>query len=282
MLFSSCKKNNDTLSNYNLSIYSLAPDSGIANTLVSIKGKNFSLILTDDTIKFNGVIAQIKQISDTVIEVYAPIDGITGPVSVSLGSQMVTGPTFTYNLQPPIIDTIRYDTSGYFSIYGKNFDSLNSIIEINKQIVQGFVYSTDSGFEILKIPYASIPHDLNNPLNVTVTVKNITSNSYELMLTPKIISANSDTIRYKFPFSLQGSFFGNLSKPSSIIAYMYNNGDTTRLYPDPAYNSWNNDSIDVSLPNYNSYAASRFFQIGFQIYIDTVKSNLFIVNYDSQ
>ncbi|HEY6902314.1 MAG TPA: IPT/TIG domain-containing protein [Puia sp.] len=79
-----------------LSITSISPKSGVANTLDTIKGVGFSPFLSEDSVYFNGTIATILNAKADQLIVLIPAGGISGNVSVTVHHQTATGPTFTY------------------------------------------------------------------------------------------------------------------------------------------------------------------------------------------
>lgn len=91
-----CHKTNDTVTSYRLTVDKIFPNIGEAGTLVTISGKGYSLILTEDTVWFNGKPAQIKLVTDSTVEVFAPANNSTGIIRVSVRGKNVDGPTFTY------------------------------------------------------------------------------------------------------------------------------------------------------------------------------------------
>jgi hypothetical protein len=79
-----------------VSISSISPSSGTANTRVIIKGSNFSTNPEDNLVKFNNDSAVVVLASIDSLVVLSPPGGTSGPVSVSINGNMVTGPVFTY------------------------------------------------------------------------------------------------------------------------------------------------------------------------------------------
>jgi sugar lactone lactonase YvrE len=94
-----CSKDNTTISGYQLKVAALSPNSGKTNTLVTISGVGFSLILDEDTVLFNGVPATIYKATDSTIQAYVPSATTTGPVTVIVRDQEATGPVFTFTGQ---------------------------------------------------------------------------------------------------------------------------------------------------------------------------------------
>lgn len=98
VLFASCNKDNPTTSSTAPVIISISPTSGSSGTLVYIKGTHFNSAITLDSVKFNGVLAVVQSATDTTLKVLSPLNGTTGPVSVTVGNNSAVGPIFTYTV----------------------------------------------------------------------------------------------------------------------------------------------------------------------------------------
>jgi len=79
-------------------IRSVEPDSGTFGTTVAIRGDRFEALAEQMRVAFNGVEAEVIGIEEDKIEVLVPKSTETGPVTVSIGNQTVTGPVFNYLL----------------------------------------------------------------------------------------------------------------------------------------------------------------------------------------
>lgn len=79
-------------------IRSIEPDSGTYGTTVTIRGDRFAALSERLKVAFNGVEAEISTLSDNEIDVMVPKRSRTGPISLSIGNQTVTGPVFNYLL----------------------------------------------------------------------------------------------------------------------------------------------------------------------------------------
>jgi hypothetical protein len=77
-------------------ITSINPASGPYNTEVTITGTNFSSVLTENEVFFNGAEATISSATPTEIIAVVPLGAGTGPVSVTTNSLTDIGPIFTY------------------------------------------------------------------------------------------------------------------------------------------------------------------------------------------
>src|ERR1700681_4243163 len=73
-------------------ITAINPTSGIAGVQVTITGTNFNTNPTDNTVKFNGVVAAVTSATATSLVVNAPAAGSTGPISVTTADGAAAGP----------------------------------------------------------------------------------------------------------------------------------------------------------------------------------------------
>ncbi|MBS1600575.1 MAG: IPT/TIG domain-containing protein [Bacteroidetes bacterium] len=119
-------------------IASITPVNGNAGTIVTITGTNFKTVLTDNTVKFNGVVATVQSATTTTITVAAPAAGTTGKITVATTDGMATGPTFTYvaPVLPPTITSISPVSGGVgtsVTITGTNFKTVaaNNTVKFN-------------------------------------------------------------------------------------------------------------------------------------------------------
>lgn len=79
-------------------IRSVEPDSGTFGTSVTINGDRFEALAERLEVNFNGVEAEITGIGEGEIEVLVPKNSETGPITLRIGNQTVTGPVFDYLL----------------------------------------------------------------------------------------------------------------------------------------------------------------------------------------
>jgi hypothetical protein len=84
-----------------VSIISISPSSAYAGSIVVIKGANFELNKSDNIVRFNNDSATVLSSSADSLIVIAPLNGSSGPVTVSVAGVVATGPVFTY-----IIDSV--------------------------------------------------------------------------------------------------------------------------------------------------------------------------------
>lgn len=97
----SCKKKDKDECPFCPKVNSLMPSSGKKGDTVLINGKNFSSIITENQVTFNGtLVSPSKMISGTTTQLKVLVPGKcgTGPVEVRLDNELYSenGPTFTY------------------------------------------------------------------------------------------------------------------------------------------------------------------------------------------
>ena len=72
------------------------PLDGNPSTIVTIRGKNFSTVRTENIVQFNGVNAIVIEANEGQLLAVAPATGATGSITVAVRNTTVTGPVFTY------------------------------------------------------------------------------------------------------------------------------------------------------------------------------------------
>jgi hypothetical protein len=293
LFLAACAKTYDNSFNtLKLSIDSIVPSSGAAGTPVRIYGKGFAQLPAENHVYFNGSPALLdSNIGIGVLLAFAPANGTTGNLNVANQQDSVEGPVFTYGLVPTILNieianSINLASFGYslFVINGNYFDSLHSVVTIDGQVVNGFVYASRTPYvgQSLSLSEANLPTNLGNPVQVTVSVNNLVSNPYLYFFMPDLVQASPDTVQKSQTQTLQGFFFGNQTVQSTVKAYYIQGGQPLSMSPDPTIVSWNTNSIVISIPNYNSYGSNRYVDCAFQVTVDSLGSKGLDFTYDSQ
>jgi hypothetical protein len=98
-------------------ISSAAPDSGVYNTTVIITGTNFSTTTSNDIVSFNGTTATVSAATATQLTVTVPKGAGSGTIKLTIGSNTITGPAFTY-LYTYTVSTFAGSTPGDFNATG--------------------------------------------------------------------------------------------------------------------------------------------------------------------
>lgn len=95
-----CNKDNGPDATPQPAISTVWPLEGTASTIVTIRGKHFSGVRTENTVKFNGVDAVVIEASAGQLQVVSPEGGATGAITVAVRNMEITGPVFTYTTPP--------------------------------------------------------------------------------------------------------------------------------------------------------------------------------------
>ena len=106
-------------------VTALNPTSGLPNTTISITGKAFSSVFSDNKVMFKGKEALVLNASTTQLNVVVPTGAETGPVTVTVnGKAAMNQPVFTVLSFPAVITNITPAIGGYntqVTITGSNF-----------------------------------------------------------------------------------------------------------------------------------------------------------------
>ncbi|MDC1324729.1 YCF48-related protein [Flavobacteriaceae bacterium] len=78
-----------------LSVVSYSPSGGSIGAEITIFGANFSDIISENTVSFNGINATISAATTTSLTVVVPNGVTSGPISVTVNGVTATGPDFT-------------------------------------------------------------------------------------------------------------------------------------------------------------------------------------------
>ncbi|MEO9872624.1 YCF48-related protein [Ekhidna sp.] len=87
-------------------VVSLDPVSGDEGATVTITGTNFSTTASENEVSFNGTAATVTAATVTTITTTVPVGATTGPVTVTVLGQVVTGPEFTVIAVPKFTSLI--------------------------------------------------------------------------------------------------------------------------------------------------------------------------------
>ena len=92
-------------------ILSVSPGAGKVGDAVVILGTNFSSVISENVLKFNGITATITSVTGGGIQTTVPAGATTGPVSISVkGGPTVTGPQFQVNSASNGTGSVEYIT----------------------------------------------------------------------------------------------------------------------------------------------------------------------------
>jgi hypothetical protein len=118
-------------------ITSFSPVTGTVGTSVTIVGVNFNATSASIIVKFGGVTANVSSNTATSISTTVPAGAVTGPISVTVGSETgVSSANFTVQSAPIALATFT-PTSGpsgtFVTMTGSNFSSTpqNNVVKFN-------------------------------------------------------------------------------------------------------------------------------------------------------
>lgn len=117
-------------------ITAIKPLTGGKGTRVRISGEGFDELAAGNYVDFNGKQAVVEEVGTDHLIVIAPDEVKTGPLSVTINQQKVTGPVFTVVPLPVIndISPLSGPAGSVMTINGSNFSTLK---EENKVTING-------------------------------------------------------------------------------------------------------------------------------------------------
>jgi hypothetical protein len=124
------------------------PDTGAYNTTVTITGTNFSTTTTSDIVSFNGNPATVSAATATQLTVTVPKGAGTGTIKLTIGSNTITGPTFTYLFTYAVSTLV---STGFNDPFGIAVDTAGNVIVADdgdnqiKMVTPAGVVSTIAG-----------------------------------------------------------------------------------------------------------------------------------------
>ncbi|QQP98388.1 pre-peptidase C-terminal domain-containing protein [Lysobacter enzymogenes] len=92
-----------------VAVFSFVPARGATGVAVTIQGQGFSTTAGDNVVRFNGVAATVTSATLTELKVTVPAGASTGPLTVTVGTQTVSGPAdfvVDEDAQPPQITSV--------------------------------------------------------------------------------------------------------------------------------------------------------------------------------
>lgn len=119
-------------------ISGISPLTGGKGTQVRITGEGFEELAEGNYVDFNGKPALVKEASGTSLLVVAPAEVGTGPLSITINKQKVTGPVFTV-VPPPVIETVSPLSGPGGSVMTIVGNTFSTILEENKVSINGKV-----------------------------------------------------------------------------------------------------------------------------------------------
>jgi len=205
-------------------ITSLQPTSGPPGTSVTISGKGFQPH-GEMSVSFDGTSATIISATEDQIQTNVPEGVSTGSaqVSVTVGGETASGPSFTVEAKAPGISSVEPDSGTVgteVTIKGMNFSSSASEVEISFNGTSAQVKGAATDQLITEVPQGAT----DGPVKVTVKQKSTTGPNFDIItdgtLEVHTNTSGSDKDDDRYDLSIDGD------APSSVA----NNGIAT--FPD--------------------------------------------------
>jgi uncharacterized protein (TIGR03437 family) len=137
-------------------VTALNPTSALPNTTISITGKAFSAVFSDNKVMFKGKEALVLNASASQLNVVVPTGAETGPVSVTVNGKAARNqPVFTVLSLPAVITNITPATGGYntqVTITGSNFIPTPEANVVTFNGVPGTVTTASATSLTIKVP----------------------------------------------------------------------------------------------------------------------------------
>jgi sugar lactone lactonase YvrE len=140
LLWSGCKESDDPIPPAAApTLTGFSPTSGAIGTVVTLTGTNFSTILLDNIVKFNGTAATVSAATTTSLTVEVPAGAGTGKISVEVDNQIATSSN-DFTVLAPLTLTSFSPTTGtagtVVTLTGTNFSptSAGNTVKFNGTI----------------------------------------------------------------------------------------------------------------------------------------------------
>jgi len=219
-------------------ISALAPTSGTAGTVASIKGRNFGPARESSFVTFNGVpVTGYISWSETVIKCAVPDGATTGPVVVTTAAGTSPGKTFT--VHPPTIAALSpaAGTAGtVVAVKGKHFGPVqgSSSVTFNGVPVTAYTSWSDT---VIK---CAVPDGATTgPVTVRTSVGTSAEKTFTVHL-PTIAALSPAAGTAGTAVTVKGKYFGPVQGSSSV---------TFNGVPVTAYASWSDTVIKCTVPS---------------------------------
>ncbi len=189
-------------------ITTFIPASGTHGTTVTITGINFSTMLAENVVKFNGVSATVSAATATELTVTVPADATTGKITVTIHGKTTTSasdftvPAPTITNYTPAIAAVGIS----ITINGTNFSSVksNNIVKFNG--VEATVTAASSNQLTVTVPAGATTGLLTVKVGTSTATSSgnfdICNGSAELVISDVVISNNSGATSYYVSFKV--------------------------------------------------------------------------------
>lgn len=153
LIITACKRDKQTELEIPLTVKSFWPNSGKAGTIITINGSGFARLATDNEVSFNGEIAKVADVNDTVLTVLAPEKGTSGQLIIKTGGKQAEAGIYTYqNLSMQGVSPLNGPAGTNISIRGAGFSSLSAPAKVMVNGMEAIITSVNDTFLIAAVP----------------------------------------------------------------------------------------------------------------------------------
>lgn len=178
------------------SITSFTPSSGATGTVVTIAGANFSTVVANNTVRFNGTAATVTAATATQLTVTVPTDAATGTISVTVNSNTSTSAnsfTVTTEAAGTTLSITSFTSSGAAGssivITGTNFSTAAADNTVTINGVTATVTSASATQLIVTVPEGAT----TGVVAVTVAGVTVVSSGSFVVSSASCVATDSET-----------------------------------------------------------------------------------------
>ena len=191
-----------------LKLSGISPETGPVGTIVTLSGKRFSEVASENEVSFNGQEAEVTEASATSLKAVVPEGATTGEIEVTVDGKAVTGPVFTVEQAEPVISGFAPENGRVgdeVTINGENFSEVASenVVTFNGKEAEVVAASETE----LTVTVPSRPG--SGPIAVTVGETTVEGEEFEYILTVTVSTvAGSGAKGFKDGAAEEAEFYG--------------------------------------------------------------------------
>lgn len=183
------------------SIISFTPESGEPGTEVLISGKNFQPMASDNTVKINGIEAEVVEAIPTQIKIIVPEEAETGKITITANDKTATSEKDFVVLEAPVITGFSPESGSVgtkVTITGNNFGTAltENIVTFNG-IVAEILEATATSLQVV-VPEGATDGKIAVSIDgQTVTTDKDFTIDFTIAFTLQVAAGNSHTLSLK-------------------------------------------------------------------------------------
>lgn len=198
-------------------ITTFSPTEGTEGATVMITGENFSTVMNENIVSFNGTVASVTEATATTLTVAVPAGATTGKISVQVGNQATTSTADFEVLTIPTVTSFS-PTSGTegttVTITGTNF---NTVMSENVVMFNGTAAAiTEATSTTLTV---TVPAGASTgKITVKVgTLETTSTTDFEILAIPTIASFSPTTGNEGTTVEITGTNFSTVMSENTVM-----------------------------------------------------------------